>query len=151
MDVAKLTWPQMHKWFKEEYANFLALMDLLLTLPSTSVVCERGFSQMKHIKTDWRNRLGSATLCDLLRIIMHAPDLDNFDPIDAIHLWYQGASKKRQPMHQRHSKSSSKEHDVGQAVADDDLLQGLIDSDSEQQTDSDSDIELVTSDTEMDY
>ena len=60
--------------------NVLGLLDLLITLPATSVECERGFSSLRLIKSDWRNRLSSESLNAVMRIYLDSPAEENFNP-----------------------------------------------------------------------
>ena len=39
------------------FRNMIFLLELLLSFPLSSAVCERGFSAMKRIKSDWRSSL----------------------------------------------------------------------------------------------
>ena len=41
--VETLTWVQVNRQFKTEYVSILSLFDLILSIPATSVACERGF------------------------------------------------------------------------------------------------------------
>jgi hAT family C-terminal dimerisation region len=50
------------------FSEVLKLIDLVLTLPVTSVENERFFSCMKRVKTYLRNRCGNERLSDLLVI-----------------------------------------------------------------------------------
>ncbi|XP_062616971.1 zinc finger protein 862-like isoform X2 [Saccostrea cucullata] len=95
-DVHELSWPQVQRQLNG-YENIFGLIDLLLTLPSSSSECERGFSQMKKIKTDSRTRLTEASLDDLLTVSLHSDAIDKFDPIPAINKWVHGAVAKRRP------------------------------------------------------
>jgi hypothetical protein len=72
----------------------LGVVDLILALPATSVEAERGFSQMKLVKTDWRSCLNDKHLSDLLLVLLEAPDIDQFDPTPAMHLWMQGGHRR---------------------------------------------------------
>ena len=58
-----------------------------LTIPVSTADCERGFSAVKQIKTDLRNRQKTETLDSLLRISVEGPDLDSFDFNKAATLW----------------------------------------------------------------
>jgi len=62
-------------------------MDLAATLPASSAIAEQGFSIMKKAKTDWRSRLQSNKMTEILRIKLHAPNVQEYDPTSAIHLW----------------------------------------------------------------
>lgn len=56
-DVYQLTWEAINIQYKEGHRTFLALVDINLSLPASSSDAERGFSEMKMVKTDWRCRL----------------------------------------------------------------------------------------------
>ena len=76
--------------------NVLSLINLVLTIPATSVKAERGFSVMKRVKTDFRIKLANPALNDLLRIILLSPAEVGFDPLPAIQHWH-AALQRRQP------------------------------------------------------
>ena len=40
-EVKNLTWPEINRRWKSHYGNILAVVDLLLCLPSSSAECER--------------------------------------------------------------------------------------------------------------
>ncbi|VDI00488.1 Hypothetical predicted protein [Mytilus galloprovincialis] len=42
---------------KRRFINMILVLELLLSFPLSSAVCERGFSAMKRVKTDWRSSL----------------------------------------------------------------------------------------------
>jgi len=73
----------------------LALIDVVLCIPATSVEAERGFSVMKQVKTDFRNRLKNPALHDLLRIILLSPPEAEFDPKKAIDHWYNTLDRRK--------------------------------------------------------
>ena len=80
----------------------LAVNDLILSIPATSVEAERGFSVMKRVKTDFRSRLTSRALNDLLRIILLSPPEAEFEPEPAITHWYNATDRRdvsKQPAH----------------------------------------------------
>ncbi len=52
-----LKWEDINIEFVEDAEHILLPVDLLLTIPAHSAECERGFSLLKTIKTDWRNKL----------------------------------------------------------------------------------------------
>ena len=74
--------------YKSKCSNILKLFDLILTLPASSAVCERGFSAMKILKTEYRNRLGSKTMTTLLTVQIHSPEISQFDPVPSIIRWF---------------------------------------------------------------
>ena len=59
----------------------------MLTLPASSAEVERGFSQLKILKTDIRSTLSEERLNDLLAVKLLSADIQNFDPLPAIELW----------------------------------------------------------------
>jgi hypothetical protein len=62
-------------------------MDLLHSLPPTSVQNETSFNQMKLIKTDRRHRPSQEHLNDLMMIRLQSPSIMEFDPTTAINKW----------------------------------------------------------------
>ena len=70
------------------------LVDLLLSIPAHSSECERRFSLLKIIKSDWRNALTDETVTALIRIII-SPDIKGFKPDPIIHLWRNGVIRGR--------------------------------------------------------
>jgi hypothetical protein len=57
------SWESVHSGFKQNgLSNVLGLMDLLHSLPPTSILNETSFNQMKLIKTDRRHRLSFCSL-----------------------------------------------------------------------------------------
>ena len=68
------SWSQINRQYGDEFPNVLALIDLVLALPSSKADCERGFSAMKATKSDWRASLRSDTLSDLLMIKLESTD-----------------------------------------------------------------------------
>ena len=62
-------------------------VDLPLSIPAHSSECERGFSLMKLVKTDWRNCLTDDAFTDLIQINLHCADIKEFNPDQAIDLW----------------------------------------------------------------
>ena len=65
----------------------LKTVDLILTIPASTADCERGFSAMKRIKTDWRCSLATSTLADLMCILLECSPIDLYDPSKACNLW----------------------------------------------------------------
>ncbi|KAJ8364101.1 hypothetical protein SKAU_G00129320 [Synaphobranchus kaupii] len=78
-----------------ECQNLLGLIDLLLTLPSSTAECERGFNSMKLIKSDWRASLASPALNDLMAVLLLSPEVSDFDPGKAIQLWFKDSTRSR--------------------------------------------------------
>jgi len=72
-------------------------MDIVLTLPAQSADAERGFSELKLVKSDWRTNLGNDVLTDLLHVSLHTAHIGGFDPTAAIHLWNASGPRTRRP------------------------------------------------------
>ncbi|KAK5851448.1 hypothetical protein PBY51_002242 [Eleginops maclovinus] len=82
------TWPEINRFLRHQCPDILSLVDLILTLPASTADCERGFSQMKLVKSDWRSRLSTTSLCDLLVVQLSSP---------AVQLWHQDSIRSRRP------------------------------------------------------
>ena len=94
-----MNWVQINAKYQASHPNVLNVIDLALSLPASSAECERGFSAMKLIKTDRRNRLKGTTLTDVMRVKLLSPDISDFDPTTAIHLWNTTGSRSRRPLY----------------------------------------------------
>ena len=80
----------------------------MLTIPASTADCERGFSVMKRIKSDWRSSLATPTLSGLMCGLLESSDIDTYDPSKACSLW---AEYSRQPSYVR-VKSSKRSSNV---------------------------------------
>ena len=60
----------------------------MLVLPLATACCERGFSTLKRIKSDWRSRLRTETLDHLMRISIDGPDLESYNADRALQHWW---------------------------------------------------------------
>ncbi|TDH07307.1 hypothetical protein EPR50_G00104580 [Perca flavescens] len=88
------TWPTVNTMLRHRCPDVLDLFDALLTIPATTADCERGFSVMKQVKSDWRSRLKGETLSDLLKTQLCSPDIKDFDPTKAIDIWHADSVRK---------------------------------------------------------
>ncbi|XP_053405014.1 uncharacterized protein LOC128558825 [Mercenaria mercenaria] len=79
----------------EGLENCLTLIDLLRTLPSTSVKNESSFSIMKLTKGKRRPRMKPSTLNDLLTVSLVSPPVSQFDPIKSIEHFLSSSLKPR--------------------------------------------------------
>ncbi len=52
---------------------------IMLVLPFSAAVCERGFSAQKRIKSDTRASLQSDTVDDLIKTSVEGPSLEDVD------------------------------------------------------------------------
>ena len=69
------------------FPNTHYLLCLLVLVPHSEAVVERGFSKMKLIMTDKRTRLDPKSLETLMRISHHTKPLNNDDVNNIISLW----------------------------------------------------------------
>ncbi|XP_060081020.1 zinc finger protein 862-like [Ylistrum balloti] len=90
---------ELEEAFGEDFPNLFLLFNYLLTLPGSSVEAERGFSCMKIVKNDWRSRLGEDNLCDLMLVTLETAEVEAFDPLPAINLWYGQGQRARRPFY----------------------------------------------------
>ena len=71
----------------DEFPSVMKVVDLLQSLPPTSVSCETTFSRMKIIKTYLRNRISEATLNTLMTINIETLQVGEFSVDPAIDRW----------------------------------------------------------------
>ena len=60
------SWKSFNRSHRDQLPNLLNFIDMILTIPASTAECERGFSAMKRIKSDWRTSLCTSTLSDLM-------------------------------------------------------------------------------------
>ena len=70
----------MNRRFQKEYPNALGPFDLVLTIPATSTVCEKGFSHMKLVNSDKRTLLKENSVSNCLTIKLEGANIKEFDP-----------------------------------------------------------------------
>lgn len=80
-----------------EYKNILHLVHIMLVLPVSAAVCERGFSAQKRIKSDTRASLHSDTVEVLIRINVEGPSLEDFDAKESVAKWFSQGQRSRRP------------------------------------------------------
>ena len=78
------------------FQNFLMLIEILLVLPISSAACERGFSCMKRVKSDWRSSLAPSMLRMLMYISIEGCPLEEFDNIPVLDKWW-GSGRAKKP------------------------------------------------------
>ena len=79
------------------YKNILQIIHLTSLFPLSNASCERGFSTMKRIKSDWRNRLNNDTLNILMRIDMNNKKLQEFEPRPVVNRWWISGMRIKRP------------------------------------------------------
>ena len=93
-DIGSMSWKQVNEKYSR-YENILHVIDLVLTLPASSAMCERGFSYMKVMKSSARNKLSSAQMSRLMTIMFHSDNIQDFNPTPAIHQWNKSSQRAR--------------------------------------------------------
>ena len=99
-----LTWHQVNRRFQSEYPRILDLFDIILTIPATSAACERGFSQMKLIKTEKRSSMKEESLSNCFTTKLEGPSIKEFDPLPAIDIWFNKAQRRPGTSHSKENK-----------------------------------------------
>jgi len=97
LDYRAVWWKVFNSPDSSAWVNVLNLIELLFSLPVSNGVVERVFSQMNVIKGKKRSSLTNDTLDDLLSISSANLPLSEFDPNEAINLWWN--EKIRRPNH----------------------------------------------------
>ena len=80
-----------------QYKNILCVFDLILTMSPSSSEAERGFSQLKLIKTDIRSNLGQVALNHSLAIKLLSAPVKQFNPLESIQHWNTSSPRSRRP------------------------------------------------------
>lgn len=135
----QLNWELINKQYGSKHANILAVIDLILTLPASSAECERGFSNMKIIKSSYRNRLSDSSLSDLMAVQLLSHDICHFDPQSAIHHWNSASVRCRRP------------NFLGDNTADNLTLDSELDVQLDKDEDSDLEDKMDSDHDDVDY
>ena len=82
---------------RNRFPNVLMLVEITLILPLSTACCERGFSVMGKIKSDWRSCLSVEVLDCLMRIRIEGPSVAEFDPQPGVQFWWASGTRMRRP------------------------------------------------------
>lgn len=96
--IQNLTWPEVYSLYEVGHRKVLVIIDLVLTLPASFAVKERGFSEMKLTKTNVRSRINNVTLNNSMVIQMATPEVKQFDRDPAIHKCDNSSTVTRRPL-----------------------------------------------------
>lgn len=107
-EIKDVTWEKVNRQYGRGHKNLLSVVDLLLTLPASSAEVERGFSQLKLLKTDMRSKLKESHLNDLMFIKLLSAPIPEFDPTEAIRLWNTSGILPRRPHFKERNKPKRK-------------------------------------------
>ncbi|XP_062580302.1 zinc finger protein 862-like [Saccostrea cucullata] len=79
----------------QRFQNYLMLVEILLVFPISSAACERGFSCMKRVKSDWRSSLTPSMLRMLMFISIEGCPLEEFNSTRVLDKWWNAGRAKR--------------------------------------------------------
>lgn len=80
-----------------EFSNIFGVINLILTLSPSSADAERGFSQLKLLKTELRTNLGQYSLNNCLAIKLLSPCINSFNPEESVNYWVNSSTRSRRP------------------------------------------------------
>lgn len=118
-DLTSASWENLNN-LNDRFPNALGVIDFILSLPSHSADCERGFSLMKRVKSDWRSTLDNKTLTNLMRICLSSPSIGHFDPEPAIQFWHVNGERARRPNTSPYGSRQRKESSESSSESDSD-------------------------------
>ena len=72
---------------QEQVPQMLKLLTLALTVPISSVDCERGFSKQNLIKTKIQAKLKTENVSTLMKMSVDTPQIEEFDFHKAFVVW----------------------------------------------------------------
>ena len=80
--------------YRTTFPELWKLVQLLLIIPANTAACERGFSKLKIVKTDRRNRLSSEQLNNLITISLSKPSQEDDVLVSlAVNVWRTQSTK----------------------------------------------------------
>ena len=91
----------------EMVQDILVLVRIMITLSPSSAAVERGFSQMKAIKTSRKSRMTNSNLAALMKVNHMDATLDTFDPSPAILQWMRMPKKRSRLLERRPSQPAA--------------------------------------------
>lgn len=89
------SWEDVFRQQERRLPNILLLIELLLTMSPSSAEAERGFSQLKLVKTNTRNRILQKNLNSCLAVRLLSKDISDYVPGPAVQHWTQQATCRR--------------------------------------------------------
>ena len=87
-------WAIVAQKHKDQFPCLLKLAHACLTLPVSTVCCERGFSTQNRIKTKLRNRMKVRRLDALMRISEEGPPVKDLDFSKPIEMWCRAKDRR---------------------------------------------------------
>ena len=78
----------------DRFGNIGHIIEIIMVLPLSTAVVERGFSAMSRIKSDWRANLHTATLRKLILIAMEGVAAVEYNKAEgAVRRWWRSADR----------------------------------------------------------
>ncbi|XP_022808200.1 zinc finger protein 862-like [Stylophora pistillata] len=90
-------WNQIYKVNHAQFSHVLMLVEISFTMAVSTSCCERGFSCMSRLKTEYRNSLDVSTVDHLMNICLNGPSPEEFVAEKAIIHWVQESQRARRP------------------------------------------------------
>lgn len=69
------------------FSAMLPLVNIMLTISPSTAECERGFSAMNALKSQYRTSLKQESLSNLMRIKVDGPPVKDFNPNESVVTW----------------------------------------------------------------
>lgn len=92
------SWLTEFPWVKYDDEKCLMFCKVrILTLPMSTASCERGFSCMKRVMSDWRSSLNTETLSMLMYLSIEGPEPDGYNSALAVQRWWEEGERARRP------------------------------------------------------
>jgi len=98
VDIPKLTWSVISRKYYDDHQNILPVISLVLILRASSTEVERGFRQLKILKSDFCCTFSGERLNNLTVKLLGAVIQKNFDPLPAIEQWNTASVRTRHPL-----------------------------------------------------
>ena len=70
-------WPWAYQIDSHKYKHFFLIVELIMVIPFSTAVAERGFSAVRRIPTYWRSTLAAPLVADCLRFCSRKSELDS--------------------------------------------------------------------------
>lgn len=90
-------WNQIYTLKYAQFSHVLMLVEISFTLAVSSSCCERGFSCISRLKTEYRNSLDASTVDNLMNICLNGPSPEEFVAEKAIIHWVHESQRARRP------------------------------------------------------
>ena len=89
------------------FPNILKLYAIAMVIPVSSACCERGFSSLKRIKSDWRSSLATEQVDRLMLVSLQGPTFDDYEAEGAMNKWWTNGQRSRRPLFEEEGRGDS--------------------------------------------